>query len=756
MGPWLELVVRETALLVLLAAVGAGAVVLLPATVDRATRWALAPAYGLAIAACVFTTTILRVPAHKSAWLLVVLVLASLAFAAWRSGTGTSLRTMASSIHPPVRDTLQIGAIILVVLFAFNAPLAARDSTGPIGGYRVADTVGYINEIDGMRVESLHGASLQKPPWRDLSLEYWVGIAGHDQELGSDTVVANAAVLLGLRTTALYSPYVIILILVGALAAFAAVRQVTGTRSWWAISAGLLFAGPFFHTLLMDGSIGAISGLVLVVPTLAAGWLAVDGGRWMDCVLCGLMLAGLQTMYPLFIPHIAILAAAVLLVLLVMRAYRRALTSMIVRAAVLRLGLVVVLAAALTPVAFERNLRFWASILKGSFSFVGLPVYDLPVGVVPGWLAQTRVFYDLPHLSTLAFSGVVSSIVLPLALIAVIIAGILRHRVTAASLLIVAAAAALAYKTSSGEHCSYCTQRNLLVASPVLMVLVGIGLVALAGRGRAVRTGAAGIAILAAIVIAGKTVITADQQQDGAYALDHQVNDVVAHLPTDSPVQMEGFGQGSLAPMEEPLVYERINEQTPQQVSIYAATDDASGLEYLGGTRPIGVEFLPDYRYVITRFSSIRTDRRTLRRSGPIALQERTGPYDVLLTGGPSVAFAWQDERGYAWVRPSVPLRFYIVGDAPGPVPSVRLTLNATVPVQVAGAAATHRVGHQLTVCFPAGGFAPVRAAELSFGFAAVPPPPSSKYAIPEPARGLRLTSMSASTKACGAGHMTG
>ncbi len=157
-----------------------------------------------------------------------------------------------------------------------------------------------------MRAESLHAAESQHGPFTDATIERWTAQAVTFQELGPDTVAANLGALLHLRTTSLFAPYVIVIILIGALGAYAAVRQVTATRSWWAIVAGLLFAGPMFHSLFIDGSVAATSGLALLAPTLVAGWRALAGGRWMDCVLFALMIAGVQTIYPLFVPHLAL------------------------------------------------------------------------------------------------------------------------------------------------------------------------------------------------------------------------------------------------------------------------------------------------------------------------------------------------------------------------------------------------------------------------------------------------------------------
>ena len=150
---------------------------------------------------------------------------------------------------------------------------------------------------------------------------------------------------------------------------------------------------------------------------------------------------------------------------------------------------------------------------------------------------------------------------------------------------------------------------------------------------------------------------------NGSYLLNTQAREALAALPRNAgPVEIEGFGQGPAAPMEEPLVYNLVDEKTDGNMSLPTDRDDNAGLAYLGGTEPLGPAFKPDYRYVLTRMAGISTDRRVLARHGTIALEERTEPLDVTINGGVSVAAAWEDPTGTAWFNPNRPLHFVILG----------------------------------------------------------------------------------------------
>jgi hypothetical protein len=113
---------------------------------------------------------------------------------------------------------------------------------------------------------------------------------------------------------------------------------------------------------------------------------------------------------------------------------------------------------------------------------------------------------------------------------------------------------------------------------------------------------------------------------DTAYFLDSANRSVLAALPGhDVPVEIEGFNESLRAPGELPLVMALVNERTDNHASLALNAPDYSANAYLGPSyQPQLLD--PNYRYVLTRFTAVITGRRTIARSGGIALEERIAP----------------------------------------------------------------------------------------------------------------------------------
>ncbi|MGI8714424.1 MAG: hypothetical protein ACR2NR_14870 [Solirubrobacteraceae bacterium] len=744
MHVWLELILRELLFLVLLTLLGLAPATWLPARFGRGVRVALAPAFGLAVGVCLTVTTEYAFAARETDWLVVVVALAS---------GGVGLAGLGLRPLPSARTVLQLALVVLVVIASFDYPLAARHSVGPIGGYQIADTSGYVSEIASEQRYSIHQMDRIHAPAADLAVLASSEYVQAHQQLDVSPLEANVDSLLGLGPTDTQTAFLIAIILTGALGAFGVVRSVAGESTWAAPFAGCLFAGPLFAELLMDGSQAALAGAALLAPLVAVGVEAIRARRWRTLGLFALLAAGLQTIYPLFVPAAAIAGAVTIAVAAVARRRRGRVGGRMVAVAAVQLGGVLALTVALTPVAFLRNVSYWLSVLNGSFSFAGLPAYNLPANVLPGWIVQTREFYGLIPLSTATTGELVGSALVPLLLIAVIAMGAFRHRAVLVMLAVAAGAIALAEYTWAGQSCSYCVQRNLLPAALLVPSVLGIGLGALGAlRWRGGRISAALVGLLALILIGHQGIVERQRLEQGAYVLDPQLRQAGARIPARSgPVELEGFSESTgHAQMELPEAYDLVDRVTHGAVSLPTITDDGAGLQYLGGTQPLGPSFRSNYQYVLTRLGSVVTGRTVIARFGPIVLQRRTAELDVTLIGGVSVADARTDRTGAAWV--SGPLTFLVVGGHGRQPAWISLVLSHTVPAQVlpgSAVASSRNSDGLLRVCLRAAGTPPVRAAAVQVGFAPVPQPPPSPYAPAPPAHGLRLLSMSVSTSSC-------
>ena len=765
MNVWVDLISRELLLLVLLGATGLGPATYLPERFDRVTRLAMAPALGLCVCVCVTVTLVYALPVHDTDWVLIVLAVASLALARWRTSRSYDAR-YGGEFEPtrrsaPVRrwqdvarDAMQVALVVTVVLVAFDYPLVLRHTVGPDGGYEIADTAGYVSETNSVAQYSIRHAERLAAPFTDLAAGFWAGYAHNNQQLDLATLEASVNELTGLGSTDTQSPFLIAIVLVGALGAMAAVRGVVGRPTWAAPLAGALFAGPLFAELFMDGSQGALVGSALLAPAVVLGYECLRRRSWSNLALFALVTAGLQTVYPLFLPAVVLGALAALAALVIQRSRRGRPSRREAGRTAAQLAAVIVLAALFTPVAFDRNLHYWIGLLNGSFSLSGLPQYVLPFNVMPGWVLQTREFYGLVDLHNATLGQFALGALVPLVFVAVIVLGLIRHRIATAMLAVAAGAALLAYYTWSSRNCSYCVQRNSIPIAVLAIPALGIGIATLATMwGRVGLAASLAIAALAVVTIGHEGVVERQRLEQGSYLLDSQDRDALAALPAGAgPVELEGFGQGPLPPMELPLVYNLVDERTHGALSVPTATDDGRGLLYLGGAQPLGPSFRPDYTYVLTRLGGIATRRAVVARAGPVALERRTPGMDVTITGGVEAPAERFDASGSAWVG-SNPLRFLAVGGPTSTPAWISLVLRAEVPVKVApggDVAGVRMRGGLLRICLRAPAAPVARGAAVKLVFTPPAPlPPPEPYAAPAPAHAVRLVSMTASAKSC-------
>jgi hypothetical protein len=751
MHVWIQLIIRELLFLLLLTALGTGPAAFLGKRFAGVSRVAMAPALGLCLGVCLTVTLVYEFPARETGWLLIAVAAASVGLGAWR--------------RPPrparldLRAATQLVVIGVVILGSFNYPLAVRGTVGPVGGVEVGDTGGYVGETDGLARYSIRQADRLVPPFADLSIAELNGYVSKTQQLDVSALEANFNHVLSLGATDTQAPFLIAILLAGALAAFALVRSIRGRPTWTPVLAGCLFGGPFFVELFMEGSQAAIAGAAALTALVAVGWDALRDPAPANVVLLGLAAAGLQTIYPLYVPAVAI-GAVITLAVLGLKAWRAGrLEARSVRKAALAVGAVILLAVLLTPVAFSRNAHYWLDILSGKF-VLGGPAYSLPAAALPGWLTQTRDFFGLVNLADHAtLSELALGAAVPLLLLAVIAAGAWREPIARGMIAVALGAVLLAIYTWHSKHCSYCVQRNLLPVGVLAPSAVGIGLTVLAAFGAVPWRATTALITIAAIVAVGHEALVERQRLTHSdYMLDQSDRQALAALPKGAgPVELEGFSESDRAPMEMAEVYNLVDERTDSNLSYPTTADDGSGLAYLTfGPGPIGPSFKVNYQYVLTRLAGVATGRHQVARYGPIALQRRTTPLDVTAISGLSVAPVRLDPAGTAWVSPAGLLQFLVVGDSAGRPAWVTLRLRATVPVKLAQGTdlvSHRRSGDEIRICLRAAGAPPLRAASVQTTFAPVrAPAPPNRYDDPLPLRGLSLQSMRVSTRSCAAG----
>jgi hypothetical protein len=753
---WLDISTRTLAMLITLLALGSGPASFLGPRFGPAARVAMTPVLGLCLGTSVFTTLIWFTGARNTYWLLPTMALLSVTIALRRGLAGQTLqkdvpnrwRIALLLRQLPLRDALALVVVCVVVAAPLSYTLHERHSVGP-GGFEVWDAFAFTSETDGEAQEPLRTVWRKANTYgQNFTQMYWAGTALLDQQLDATPLSANLNELIGLHSTDTQSLFMIVFMVAGALGGFAAVRYAAPKPSWAAPLAGIMFAGPFFLQLLVDGSQPAICGLALLLPLATVGGDTLRQPRIASLVLLALMTSGLMALYPLWVPAAAIAATVTVAVLGVTVWRRGQLNRQRLLGAAGAVGVLVALSIIFNLVSFLRDLRYWRQVLDGGYYIPSLPHYHLTVFVLPGWLLQTREFYFLTELGDAPAKDILIGVVLPILFIAAIIYGIRRRPVGLILAVFIMVVAAMGEYTSASHHCSYCTDRALLPIAPVSIGLFVLGVVALVmAPSRWLRWAGIAVAVVAVISIGERTRQERVRFSNGGYFLETGNRALLSKLPPHAgPVDLEAYGQDpGRAPGELELMYLLASEQNQGRVSVPSEYTDYSSLAYLTNAVPSNPQFSHNYRYVLTRLGGVQTSRRILARTGSLALEERASPLDVTLVSGAAVPLERLDTEGLAWVQG--PLHMLAVGRTNSPV-WISLRFKAIVPVTVPtqpGVRARVSSNGLITACVRVTGAAPVRKGTITLSFPLVagiiPPEP---FAVEEPPQGVQLTAMRA------------
>jgi hypothetical protein len=755
---WIEIAVRELTALAVLLAMGSGLASLLGKRFDAAARVAISPVLGFCLATCVFTTLIWFTAARNTFWLIPVIATLSVAVALRRSlpagAEGFWHRARRLLARLSVRDALALALVCVVVAAPLSSTLHERDSVGPTG-YLVLDTDGYTATADAMEQLSLREAIRPDASHANFLHKFLSMVARGPINIDASPLAANLELLMGLHATDTQSLFLIAFLVTGGLGAFAAVRYLTPRPGWVAPVAGMLFGGPLFLQLLADGSQAATCGLAVLMPLAVLGAECLREQRLANLAVLAVLASGLMALYPLWFPAVVAVGALVLATSAIFAHLQGRLSWQSLRRAAFSVAIALVLTILFDVLAFTRDVRYTLETLAGE-TLSGKPIYDLPLWVLPGWVLQTRQFYVLqspplfylPNLSQAEVVEVLGAAVLPLLLIAVILFGLWRNRRGLLLVAFVVVFAALAEYGSAAHGCSYCVDRDTLPNAPTSVVLLMVGLGALATAShRWMRWSAIVLALATLIAVGAQTWTERALFAAQAYYLGGDEREAVSDLPPHAgPVALEGFGEngeieGGVA--ELPLVYSLVYEHNNDEVSLPTEYDNNNSLAYFAGAHPDDPDFTPTYHYVLSRFGGVQTDRHVIAHAGPIALEERTGALDAILTTGVTVPMVRQEAVG----QPSVVENLHMLVLGGGAAPAwVLLRMRTIAPATATSAPglSSHASPHELVVCAPATGVAPMRRATVMLGGKLYPGPTySEKWALSVP-QGIKLVTMRA------------
>jgi hypothetical protein len=622
-------------------------------------RICTAPAIGVAVASVVFFTAARVMPMSEAAWVILLpwLIAAAVIVALWaRRQPGLLGRLRSPAVAR--RSAWTLGAVLMAIASPAIA-LGDLGSRGPIG-YLVNDaTGGYPAILAWLQRHSLSDPKPWGPDW-NVMLHYGSVWAGGFQQGGLEAVAAAIASLFGWSTLAFESALLGALIVIGGLAMAGLVcSEFTPAPSYLPAAAVALYAGPVTLHLFIEGSEAALAGLsVLPLALLCLTGVRVGMGV-RGAVALTLVLGGLQTVYPLTYPFVvggALVVAFLVLLLGVAQNHRPWRTAASPMALV---ALAVAASLVLSPVALARNIVYWHRVATGGFLDQLAPIfpqYDLGFSVAIPWLTQLRPFPYFKDTATakpwLVVLSTVAIVVLSVSMVQLI-------RTTRVGLPIAAIGgfaaigalvAAGALVTGANSGCAYCAQRSAVVIAPLVLLILLFDIAALAASTRRLGRIAAPLTMLCLLGAAGaaSASLTSRVIEDG-YALPTSALDAATRLrDLRGTVLLEG-ANGSYYAVHEFPAFTYAAAMSGHRISFVRGDDFHFGLAFSPSTAP-DAEFTPSYHLVLSRFGAVATDRRTVARYGPFAVQERVRPLDTVIVAGVVAERADRDPSGRAWV----------------------------------------------------------------------------------------------------------
>jgi hypothetical protein len=732
-----QLFIRELVMFASVFAVGLGPALMLR-TGERTltSRVALAPGFGLALLSGVLMTVNFFVPL-RDAFVPVVVSLSAAGLAlAWRAarrdGEPLSLRRL------PARGAVAVAVVGLVAAGVGNYVPHHNVTIAPIG-FGIFDAPGYITFIEGFESRTNDEPATETPadwptpkwddeawsaPW-DLAQRYGWGYKF--QHTSSDTVPAIAAGLGGWAPWTMLVAFMVVLLATGALGAFG-LAGVIGARGAPQLLAGLAYPGSLVFTAMNDGSQGLMAGLAVLPVLAAATILAFRAPSKRAAVLAGIAYGGLQAVYPELLAA-AVLGMGITLVVLLMLAWRRRKRVPITRATVRSTAGLLLLAGVTGLLTSPRTLPWtYDYVAAGNYKELAKSViqYNMELQFLPGWLLQTREFY------TFAF--------------------------------------AQALVTASSLDCSYCAQRTLFALAPIVPALLAGGLWALMRSGGRARDLGVALGTLAVCAIAVTSWSAIQRMKDGVVAMpSNRLEKLAEHVRSDTSggIALEGFDAVPLASwLELPLTYNVVKQAKPQRISLVADENQYGGLSYYGARPADAPSWNPDYQWVLSRIGGFDHSRTEVFRQGPISLQRRVEPFDVLVAKGVAVDQQYLDSAGVPWVQsfpgPQLglqqkPLTFWVAAHSPKTAYVRFRLLGEGVSVKrQPGMVRTRPDATTLHVCMPAAG--PSEKRVMTFEVSPQTPPltqPTRTVRTHEnaqsPAKTIQLNKLGATEQPCSA-----
>lgn len=416
-------------------------------------------------------------------------------------------------------------------------------------------------------------------------------------------------------------------------------------------------------TLVVDGAAENLLAIALAPLAFLFGLEALGEGGARRIVLAGLTWGGLLAVYPEYVPPLG-LAAAVAAILGLVVARRDALGATL-RSGALRLAGIVLTIVLVAPYSIVRDFDYYRWLPSHA---AGGAARHLTLENAGAWAFGVLHLYQLQNFGLLSAPKHALAVGLPLVLLAVAAAGVVRRpRVALLYLVVPAAVSVLAavylywFRTDN----EYALWKWLLLAIPFLAALVALGFQWLVETRRARPL----LLVLAVTVVAtiGYTDARFTRLLDArAVFVPDDARTLVSDSSLDRPsIFLEGPDATPYPLVDYIGLYATLLQIPGVQVSYDAGAGGpaAQGNQILDPVLPATAYENPAYRYVFTTFGGLRRPGQTLDSRGRFALVSRA-PVDAVVTGVP----AWTTLRGRTLPYAIGPFQLWISAARAGPV----------------------------------------------------------------------------------------
>jgi hypothetical protein len=451
-------------------------------------------------------------------------------------------------------------------------------------------------------------------------------------------------------------------------------------------------------TLVVDGAAENLLAMALAPLAFLFGIEALDEGGTRRIVLAGLTWGGLLAVYPEYVPPLGLAAAIVAILALALR--RRDALGLLLASWARRLGGIVLTVVLVAPYSLVRDVDYYRWLPSHA---AGGAVRHLTLENVGAWA-----------FGLLSAPKHALAIGLPLVLLAVAAAGVVRSPRAALTYLVVPAAVsvlAAVYLYWLRTDNEYALWKWLLLAIPFVAALVALGFQWL------LETRWARPLVVALAVAVAATVAYTDVR------FTRLLDATAVFVPDDARALVSDAGS-----LRQPSIFLEGADAMPyplvDYVGLYATLLQIPGVRVsynpeAGGPAAQGNQLLdpalpvteyedPSYRYVLTTFAGLRRNGRAIDTRGRFALIARA-PVDAVVTGAP----AWTTVRSGTVPYAVAPFQLWISARRAGPV-------RLTVGTHPANGLALSVGGKQLRTVASRGGAALCAVVPAAAGFTRV------------------------------------